>query len=127
MIFKDYHRSLTLTPRVPIIEVSIMLGRLFLKSSASLCLGGKFLIILLVVLGVSIFSQDLGEEESKPLLRVFPIFRPEECEWSIRFDICLRCIKKREHYAQKIYFMKDGGPFREHGCYTDEKGFYVLR
>lgn len=104
-----------------------MLRQLFLKSSVSLCLGGKILTILFVIFGVSIFSQDLGEQESKPLLRVFPIFRPEECEWAIRFDICLRCMKKRERYAQRILFMKEGSPYREHGCYTNEKGFYVLR
>ena len=55
------------------------------------------------------------------------IFRPEECEWAIRFDVCLRCMKKRERYAQRILFMKEGGPYREHGCYTDEKGFYLLK
>lgn len=75
----------------------------------------------------SLAPQELTEQESKPLLRVFPIFRPEECEWSIRFDICLRCMKKRERYAQRILFMKEGGPYREHGCYTEEKGFYILR
>ena len=75
----------------------------------------------------SLTTQEIAEQESKPLLRVFPIFRPEECEWSIRFDICLRCMKKRERYAQRILFMKEGRPYREHGCYTDEKGFYVLQ
>jgi len=81
---------------------------------------------LLLVLS-PLFSQNSPEnEESKPLLRVFPIFRPEECEWAIRFDICLRCMQKRERYAQKIYFLKESGPYREHGCYTDKKGFYVL-
>jgi len=87
----------------------------------------KFLILILIVFGHSISPQELAEQESKPLLRVFPIFRPEECEWSIRFDICLRCMKKRERYAQRILFMKEGGPYREHGCYTDEKGFYILQ
>lgn len=84
--------------------------------------------IFLILFGFSLFGQEFsGEEESKPLLRVFPIFRPEECEWAIRFDVCLRCMKKRERYAQRILFMKEGGPYREHGCYTDEKGFYLLK
>jgi hypothetical protein len=25
-----------------------------------------------------------------------------------------------------ILFMKEGGPYREHGCYTDEKGFLCV-
>lgn len=84
--------------------------------------------ILGLLILLPIISQDfIGEEESKPLLRVFPIFRPEECEWAIRFDICLRCIARKERYAQKIYFLKEGAPFREHGCFTDEKGFYPLK
>ncbi len=88
-----------------------------------------FVLLLLYFLlpTFSITTQEIAEQESKPLLRVFPIFRPEECEWSIRFDICLRCMKKRERYAQRILFMKEGRPYREHGCYTDEKGFYVLQ
>jgi hypothetical protein len=64
------------------------------------------------------------KEDSKPLLRVFPIYRVEECEWAIRMFICQRCVKNNERYAQKIYFYKDG-PLRISGCYTDEKGFYV--
>ena len=100
------------------------------KPSVPLCLCGKriFLLAILILFGFSLFGQEFSsEEESKPLLRVFPIFRPEECEWAIRFDVCLRCIKKRERYAQRILFMKEGGPYREHGCYTDEKGFYLLK
>lgn len=74
----------------------------------------------------SLFAWGLfsREEESKPLLRVFPIFREEECDWSIRLDICLYCIRKGEKYAQKIYFYEDL-PYRVHGCYTDKKGFYT--
>jgi hypothetical protein len=68
-----------------------------------------------------IFAQT---EDSKPLLRVFPIFREEECDWSIRLDICLYCIRKGEKYAQKIYFYSDR-PYRVHGCYTEKKGFYT--
>lgn len=83
-------------------------------------------IILLLFVTSSQSEPPAGEQESKPLLRVYPIFRPEECEWSIRFDICLRCMKKKERYAQKIYFFKDGSPYREHGCFTDAKGFYLL-
>ncbi len=75
---------------------------------------------------VFLFGLNLGaEEESKPLLRVFPIYRIEECEWAIRFDICLKCIRKKESYAQRIRFLENE-VFREHGCYTDSKGFYIL-
>lgn len=81
----------------------------------------NFIITILFCFSIQIHS----EEESKPLLRVFPIYRAEECEWSIRFDICLKCIRKKEKYAQRILFYSDK-PFREHGCYTDEKGFYPL-
>lgn len=63
-------------------------------------------------------------EDSKPLLRVYPIFREEECEWAIRLDICRYCIKKGERYAQKIIFYSDA-PYRIHGCYTEKKGFYA--
>ncbi|MCB1143835.1 MAG: hypothetical protein H7A24_02975 [Leptospiraceae bacterium] len=64
-----------------------------------------------------------AEEESKPLLRVFPIYRPEECDWAIRWDICLACMRMGERYAQKIYFPTEGGPIRVHGCFTNQKGF----
>lgn len=74
----------------------------------------------------SIHPEEENEEVSKPLLRVFPIYRLEECEWALRFDICHKCIAKKEKYAQKIYFHKDR-PYREHGCYTESKGFYVLQ
>lgn len=87
----------------------------------------KFGLIFLILSTLSIISQEiLDEDEIKPLLRVFPIFRPEECEWAIRFDICLRCIARKERYAQRILFIKQSGTYREHGCYTDKKGFYKL-
>lgn len=63
-------------------------------------------------------------QDSKPLLRVFPIYRPYECEWAIRMFICYRCVRKGERYAQKIYFYKNG-PYRVHGCYSEKKGFYA--
>jgi hypothetical protein len=69
----------------------------------------------------TLYSQ---AEESKPLLRVFPIYRIEECEWAIRMDICHYCIRKGERYAQKIYFLEDK-PYRVHGCFSQKKGFYA--
>lgn len=74
---------------------------------------------------VPIFAEEITED-SKPLLRVFPIYRIEECEWAIQMFICQKCIQKKEKYAQKIYFYSNG-PYREHGCYTDSKGFYTLK
>ncbi|WP_423789756.1 hypothetical protein [Leptospira perolatii] len=65
------------------------------------------------------------DPESKPLLRVWPSFREEECEWAIRWDICLRCVKRNFRYAQKIHFYKEG-LYRESGCYTEEKGFFLI-
>ncbi|EPG72533.1 hypothetical protein LEP1GSC058_1049 [Leptospira fainei serovar Hurstbridge str. BUT 6] len=63
--------------------------------------------------------------ESKPLLRVLPAFRKEECDWAIRWDICLKCVRNGVRYAQRIHFFPSG-PYREHGCYTEEKGFFLL-
>nr|WP_246813875.1 hypothetical protein [Leptospira gomenensis] len=63
--------------------------------------------------------------ESKPLLRVFPSFRKEECDWAIRWDVCLQCLKSGRRYAQKIHFFASG-PYREHGCYSDEEGFFLM-
>ncbi|MDV6236291.1 hypothetical protein CH379_011710 [Leptospira ellisii] len=63
--------------------------------------------------------------ESKPLLRVFPSFRREECDWAIRWDVCLQCLKLGRRYAQKIHFFASG-PYREHGCYSDEEGFFLM-
>lgn len=75
---------------------------------------------------MSLYGAPKFEEISKPLLRVFPAYRMEECEWAVRMDVCWACIRKKERYAQKIYFLKEGGTYREHGCYTDKKGFSVL-
>ncbi|TGK19952.1 hypothetical protein EHO61_05390 [Leptospira fluminis] len=67
-----------------------------------------------------------GEEpESKPLLRVLPAFRQEECEWAIRWDVCLKCVRQGIRYAQRIHFYPSG-VYREHGCYTEEEGFFLL-
>ncbi|MCB1178842.1 MAG: hypothetical protein KDK36_14750 [Leptospiraceae bacterium] len=82
-----------------------------------------YLLIYLSIFSNSIISQ--AQEDSKPLLRVFPIFRYEECDWAIRMDICHRCLSIGERYAQRIIFYKDK-PYREHGCYTDSKGFHLL-
>ena len=62
------------------------------------------------------------KEIFKPLLRVFPIFRKEECDWSIRFFICVRCMEQNKRYAQKIYFY-ESGIYRVHGCYSEKIGF----
>ncbi|TGM40568.1 hypothetical protein EHQ75_08975 [Leptospira levettii] len=86
----------------------------------------RYLVFLIFLLGsVSVFS-DQNEEISKPLLRVFPTFRPEECEdWAIMPFVCKRCLWEGKRYAQQIRFFEDG-PHRTHGCYTDKKGFTVL-
>jgi hypothetical protein len=80
---------------------------------------------LFICFSFVLFAEPVGEQDTKPLLRVYPIFRREECEWAPRMDICWYCIKKNERYAQKIYFMNDK-PYREHGCYTEKKGFYLI-
>ncbi|WP_243394748.1 hypothetical protein [Leptospira adleri] len=69
--------------------------------------------------------QSQEQPESKPLLRVFPSFRKEECDWAIRWDICLNCLRIGRRYAQKIHFYPSG-PYREHGCYSEEEGFFLL-
>ncbi|MCW7463765.1 hypothetical protein [Leptospira limi] len=86
----------------------------------------RYLVFLIFLLGsVSIFP-DQNEELSKPLLRVFPTFRPEECEdWAIMPFVCKRCLWEGKRYAQQIRFFEDG-PYRTHGCYTEKKGFEVL-
>ncbi|WP_061224273.1 hypothetical protein [Leptospira weilii] len=85
----------------------------------------------------SVFSQNAPLEEPtnqqknkeqaeiKPLLRVFPSYRKEECDWAIRWDICFSCLKIGKRYAQKIHFYPSR-PYREHGCYSDEEGFFIL-
>ncbi|WP_345702352.1 hypothetical protein [Leptospira yasudae] len=77
----------------------------------------------------SLFSQEKPKQqeqaETKPLLRVFPSFRKEECDWAIRWDICMSCLKIGRRYAQKIHFYPSG-PYREHGCYSDEEGFFLM-
>jgi hypothetical protein len=82
----------------------------------------KFFLLIIVnlILSIPIYSD---QEENKPLLRVFPIYRAEECEWAIRWDVCLSCMRQGQRYAQKILFLTDGHPFRVHGCYTNQKGF----
>ncbi|EMY78489.1 hypothetical protein LEP1GSC060_3777 [Leptospira weilii serovar Ranarum str. ICFT] len=80
------------------------------------------------------FSQNVSQNESanpheqaetKPLLRVFPSYRKEECDWAIRPDICVGCLKIGRRYAQKIHFYPSG-LYREHGCYSEEEGFFLL-
>ncbi|EMY68611.1 hypothetical protein [Leptospira vanthielii] len=67
-----------------------------------------------------------AEELSKPFLRVFPSFRPEECEdWAIRPFICKQCLREGKRYAQEIRFFEDG-PYRTHGCYAEPGGFESL-
>ncbi|TGL58848.1 hypothetical protein [Leptospira sarikeiensis] len=61
----------------------------------------------------------------KPLLRVLPAFRKEECDWAIRWDVCLRCVSNRYRYAQRIHFYPSG-QYREHGCYSEERGFFLI-
>ncbi|MGE8722993.1 hypothetical protein ACO2KH_16395 [Leptospira terpstrae] len=86
---------------------------------------------LTLALGISvIFGFVLwgspADEISKPFLRVFPSFRPEECEdWAIRPFICKQCLKEGKRYAQEIRFFEDG-PYRSHGCYAEPGGFESL-
>lgn len=61
----------------------------------------------------------------KPLLRVLPVFRKEECDWAIRWDICLRCVESGFRYAQRIHFFPSG-QYREHGCYSEEWSFFLI-
>lgn len=72
------------------------------------------------------YTSASEKEDSTPLLRIFPAYRKEECDWAIRMFICYKCVQKGEQYAQKIYFYKDG-PYRVHGCYSEKKGFYVVK
>ncbi|MBM9576195.1 hypothetical protein JWG45_03420 [Leptospira sp. 201903070] len=96
-----------------------------------LCIIGLFCFGLLLDFPSPIFSQNEPNQksqeqpESKPLLRVFPSFRKEECDWAIRWDICLNCLRIGRRYAQKIHFYPSG-PYREHGCYSEEEGFFLL-
>ncbi|WP_343286629.1 hypothetical protein [Leptospira stimsonii] len=98
---------------------------------SKLCIVGLFCFGLLLEFSFPIFSQNepnqktLEQPESKPLLRVFPSFRKEECDWAIRWDICLNCLRIGRRYAQKIHFYPSG-PHREHGCYSEEEGFFLL-
>ncbi|EMI69169.1 hypothetical protein MAL08_18565 [Leptospira noguchii] len=88
-----------------------------------------FIIVILLdaVFFKSLFPQTNPQEvaETKPLLRVFPSYRKEECDWAIRWDICLSCLRIGRRYAQKIHFYPSG-PYREHGCYSEEEGFFLM-
>jgi len=90
----------------------------------------KILSILLLLLGHFLLLQAiLGEEireKKQNLLRVLPAFRPEECDWAIRKFICLRCLKNGYQYAQNITFDAEDRPLREHGCYSELKGFFPI-
>ena len=75
-----------------------------------------------------LFPEDvqIPRTVKKNLLRVLPAFRPEECDWAIRKFICLRCHKNGFSYAQNIIFVEDDRPYRLHGCYSEEKGFFPI-
>jgi hypothetical protein len=82
-----------------------------------------FLIVIFSLLSLFAFRIiSIEKEETKPLLRVWPAYRTEECEWAIQTFICQDCISKGKRYAQLIRFF-ESGPHRTHGCYTDESGF----
>ncbi|EMJ61856.1 MULTISPECIES: hypothetical protein [Leptospira] len=112
----------------------IKLGRTF--SSLSV-LGTLLFVGVFLEPSHSVFSQNAPldqfanqqknqeQAETKPLLRVFPSYRKEECDWAIRWDICFGCLKIGRRYAQKIHFYPSR-PYREHGCYSDEEGFFIL-
>jgi hypothetical protein len=85
--------------------------------------------LTLVLLFSSVFSlRALKEEEiSKPLLRVWPAFRPEECaDWAILPFVCQKCLWEGKQYAQKIFFY-ESGHYRLHGCYLEPEGFVEVR
>ncbi|TGL61898.1 hypothetical protein EHQ58_04635 [Leptospira ognonensis] len=84
----------------------------------------NILFFFCVLFAVNIESKE--EEISKPLLRVWPAFRPEECEdWAIMPFICKRCLWEGKQYAQRIFFF-ESGPYREHGCYLEPEGFISI-
>ncbi|WCL47642.1 hypothetical protein [Leptospira sp. GIMC2001] len=78
------------------------------------------------------FSQKIANNKNsltlttKPLLRIWPAFRPEECDWAIRKFICLRCLRNQKSYAQIIEFNQDDEPTRIHGCYSKSLGFEAI-
>jgi len=77
-----------------------------------------------IAMGSSINAKE--DEISKPLLRVWPAFRPEECEdWAILPFVCKRCLWEGKQYAQKIFFY-ESGPYRLHGCYLEPEGFVPI-
>ncbi|WP_411821305.1 hypothetical protein [Leptospira sp. 'Mane'] len=78
-------------------------------------------LLFVLVLATNLMAKE--EEISKPLLRVWPAFRPEECEdWAILPYLCKRCLLQGKQYAQKIFFY-ESGPYRLHGCYLEPEGF----
>lgn len=84
-----------------------------------------WIIFLLCTFGSVTDHMAKEEEISKPLLRVWPAFRPEECEdWAILPYLCKRCILQGKQYAQKIFFY-ESGPYRLHGCYLEPEGFIL--
>ncbi|MCZ8155624.1 MAG: hypothetical protein O9264_05870 [Leptospira sp.] len=83
----------------------------------------KWIVFLVTIFPLVLLPEKTEIELSKPLLRVWPTFRPEECEdWAISPFICKRCLWEGKRYAQKIYFFENG-PYREHGCYLEPVGF----
>lgn len=105
-------------------NVSILIAKIygFVKDSRKKILFLFFSLSLLSTLATE--NEFVGD--TKPLLRVFPIHRFEECDWAIRPFVCHKCILKNERYAQKIHFSPEGRTYREHGCYTEKKGFYLI-
>lgn len=102
-------------------------GKLFF----SIFFGAFFLIIIQFNINaqVSQFSENSRNTNSstnsmtKPLLRIWPAYRPEECDWAIRKFICLRCLRNQKSYAQMIEFDDQDEPTRIHGCYSSSHGF----
>ena len=83
----------------------------------------RYLVFFIFLLGSVSLVSDPSHELSKPMLRVFPTFRPEECEdWAILPFVCKRCLWEGKQYAQKIFFY-ESGPYRLHGCYLEPEGF----
>lgn len=83
---------------------------------------GIYLFLILIILAIPLIPR----ESTKKLLRVWPAYRPEECDWAIRKFICLRCLKNGYLYAQEIQFDSESRPYRNHGCYSETKGFFPI-
>jgi hypothetical protein len=79
-----------------------------------------------MILFLILIYETNAREKNTKLLRVWPSYRAEECDWAIRKFICLRCLKNGYKYAQEISFDEERRPIRLHGCFSDQKGFFPI-